>query len=71
MRFNRAVRLCGSLVFMFQMTLYMGIVLYAPALALEAVTGLSRWGAIVSVGAVCTLYTALGGIKVTNNSQNP
>lgn len=32
------------------MILYMGIVLYAPALALEAVTGITKVGAILSIG---------------------
>ncbi len=41
----------------------MSIVLYAPALALSAVTGLSKWFAIISVGLVCTLYCTIGGIK--------
>ncbi|KAI1299999.1 putative sodium-dependent multivitamin transporter [Halotydeus destructor] len=62
-RFNRTVRLSASIVFMLQMTLYMGIVIYAPALALSAVTGIGKWSAIFSVGLVCTIYSALGGIK--------
>lgn len=33
-----------------QMILYMGIVLYAPAIALEAVTGMSKTSAILSIG---------------------
>lgn len=64
LRFNRKVRMSASMVFMIQMTLYMGIVLYAPAIALEAVTGLPRWAAILSVDIICTLYCAAGGIKV-------
>lgn len=48
---------------MVQMTLYMGIVLYAPALALSAVTGISKWASIIAVGFVCTLYSTTGGIK--------
>ena len=46
-----------------QMILYMGIVLYAPALALSAVTGLTFPGSVVAVGLVCTFYSSLGGMK--------
>ncbi|XP_029282085.1 sodium-dependent multivitamin transporter-like [Cottoperca gobio] len=45
------------------MVIYMGVVLYAPALALNAVTGFDLWGAVLAMGLVCTLYTALGGLK--------
>lgn len=62
-RFNRKVRTAGSLTFSIQMILYMAIVLYAPSLALNAVTGFPLWTAIISVGIVCTFYTALGGLK--------
>ncbi|KAL5019390.1 hypothetical protein ScPMuIL_005112 [Solemya velum] len=62
-RFSRGVRIAGSLTFCTQMLLYMAIVLYAPSLALNAVTGFNLWGAVVSVGTVCTLYTMLGGMK--------
>ncbi|WAQ97427.1 SC5A6-like protein [Mya arenaria] len=62
-RFSKGVRTAGSLTFCTQMILYMAIVLYAPSLALNAVTGFPLWYAIISVGIVCTFYTALGGLK--------
>jgi len=62
-RFGYATRLLASLAFTTQMTLYMGIVLYAPSLALSAVTGLSFTGSVISIGLVCTFYSTLGGMK--------
>ena len=56
-------RLLASLAWTIQMTLYMGIVLYAPSLALSAVTGLSFTGSVISIGLVCTFYSTLGGMK--------
>lgn len=49
-RFGKLSRLAASLAYSLQMILYMGIVLYAPALALEALTGISQFAAILSVG---------------------
>ncbi|XP_034435521.1 solute carrier family 5 member 6a [Hippoglossus hippoglossus] len=63
LRFNKTVRICGTVTFIFQMVIYMGVVLYAPALALNVVTGFDLWGAVLAMGLVCTLYTALGGLK--------
>lgn len=62
-RFGYGTRLAASLSFTLQMVLYMGIVVYAPALALEAVTGLNQIFSIVIVGVVCTFYATLGGMK--------
>jgi sodium-coupled monocarboxylate transporter 8/12 len=45
------------------MILYMGVVLYAPALALAAVSGLHIDVSILAVGFSCTFYSALGGMK--------
>ncbi|XP_072794145.1 sodium-dependent multivitamin transporter isoform X2 [Vicugna pacos] len=63
LRFNTAVRVCGTVTFIFQMVIYMGVVLYAPSLALNAVTGFDLWLSVLTLGIVCTIYTALGGLK--------
>ncbi|XP_056343560.1 sodium-dependent multivitamin transporter isoform X2 [Oenanthe melanoleuca] len=63
LRFNKTVRIFGTVTFIFQMVIYMGVVLYAPALALNAVTGFDLWSAVLTMGLVCTLYTTLGGLK--------
>lgn len=41
----------------------MAIVLYAPSIALEAVTGLPLELSITLVGLVCVFYSTIGGIK--------
>ncbi|XP_051578970.1 sodium-dependent multivitamin transporter-like isoform X1 [Myxocyprinus asiaticus] len=63
LRFSKAVRICGTVTFIFQMVIYMGVGIYTPALALNAVTGFHLWGTVLATGLVCTLYTALGGLK--------
>ncbi|KAI5094076.1 sodium-coupled monocarboxylate transporter 1, partial [Silurus meridionalis] len=63
MRFNKVVRLFGTAMFIIQTLLYTGVVIYAPALALNQVTGISLWGALISTGMVCTFYCTLGGFK--------
>ncbi|XP_019638106.1 PREDICTED: sodium-coupled monocarboxylate transporter 1-like [Branchiostoma belcheri] len=62
-RFSVVVRRLGCATFILQMTIYMGICLYAPALALEEVTGVNLWGAVLTLGVVCTFYTTIGGMK--------
>ncbi len=63
MRFGVATRLVASIAFVTQMVLYIGIVLYAPAIALNAVTGLNKIASIIAVGVVCTFYSTIGGMK--------
>lgn len=41
----------------------MAIVLYVPALTLEAVTELPQSVSILIVGLVCVFYSTMGGIK--------
>lgn len=62
-RFGYGARLTASFAYWVQLLLYSGVVLYAPALALEATTGLSRMWSIVAIGLVCAVYSTLGGIK--------
>ncbi|XP_016829467.1 sodium/iodide cotransporter isoform X3 [Cricetulus griseus] len=63
LRFSRAVRLCGTLQYLVATMLYTGIVIYAPALILNQVTGLDIWASLLSTGVICTLYTTVGGMK--------
>uniref|UniRef100_A0A8C0GJD3 Solute carrier family 5 member 8 n=1 Tax=Chelonoidis abingdonii TaxID=106734 RepID=A0A8C0GJD3_CHEAB len=63
LRFNKYLRLCGTILFIIQTILYTGIVIYAPALALNQVTGFDLWGAVIATGIVCTFYCTLGGLK--------
>ncbi|CAL8297539.1 unnamed protein product [Arctogadus glacialis] len=62
-RFNKAVRICGTLTFIFQTVIYMGVCIYTPAFALNKVTGLPLWGTVLATGLVCTAYTTIGGLK--------
>ncbi|XP_077449709.1 sodium-coupled monocarboxylate transporter 1 isoform X2 [Stigmatopora argus] len=63
LRFNKATRLLATLLFIAQTILYTGIVIYTPALALNQVTGIDLWSAVISTGVVCTFYCTMGGLK--------
>lgn len=41
----------------------MGIVLFAPALALETVTGIPKSIAVIVIGTVCAFYSIMGGLR--------
>jgi SSS family transporter len=62
-RFSLSVRLLASGLFILRVSLWLAAATYAPALALEKVTGLPLWVTIVASGALTTLYTALGGMR--------
>ncbi|XP_076236183.1 putative sodium-dependent multivitamin transporter [Calliopsis andreniformis] len=62
-RFGVKARMVASFVYWIQLLLYSGVVLYAPALALEATTGMSKTGSIIIIGLVCAFYSSIGGIK--------
>lgn len=50
----------ASAIFIIQMVFYMSVVVYAPAVTLQATTHLSKWAAVLSVGVVCTFYCTIG-----------
>jgi len=62
-RFSLSLRLFGAASFCLFQVGRMGIVILLPALAISAVTGIQVTTAIVAMGVLATLYTALGGIE--------
>ncbi|XP_071634555.1 putative sodium-dependent multivitamin transporter [Temnothorax longispinosus] len=62
-RFGLYMRLLVSAANFSETMLLTGVMLYAPALALEATTGLSSTMSILVLAVICTFYSTLGGIK--------
>lgn len=62
-RFHVSVRVMASALFIGFQFGRMGIVLYLPALALSAVTGMNIYLCIALMGVLATFYTVLGGIE--------
>ena len=58
------MRYFATAVFMIQNIIYVGMVIYMPALALETVTSLSKWAAVWLTAGVCIFYTALGPVQI-------
>jgi Na+/proline symporter len=50
-------------MFVVRISLYLALVLYAPALAIGAVTDVPIWASVLSCGTVATLYTMKGGMS--------
>jgi len=62
-RFSVQVRVLASSLFIIRVLVWLALATYAPALALEQVTGLPLWVTILSTGVLTTCYTTLGGMK--------
>ncbi|XP_060082496.1 sodium-coupled monocarboxylate transporter 1-like [Ylistrum balloti] len=60
---SRAVRLTGTILGILSYTCYIGIVLFGPGVALEAVTGFPQWVSITVVAVASVVYTSIGGLK--------
>ena len=62
-RFSTPVRLFGSASFIVFQLGRMAVVVYLPALALSAVTGINLYACVVVMAALSIVYTALGGME--------
>nr|WP_295922778.1 sodium/solute symporter [uncultured Dyadobacter sp.] len=62
-RFNKTVKLVGSLTFVIFQVGRLGIVIYLPALVLSTVTGMNLMVCIVLTSLITTAYTISGGIE--------
>jgi SSS family transporter len=62
-RFDSRVRLVASLLFLLLKAGYLAICIYAPAIVLAEMTGLSREWIVFAVGGFTAVYTMVGGIK--------
>lgn len=62
-RFDRRVRLLGSLVFWWTRVTYLAMVLYSSAKVFEGAAQWPVWLTITLIGTVGIVYTTLGGMK--------
>ncbi len=62
-RFNVIVRLYGMLKFLITQLLRVGVLLYLPAVALSAVTGMDPYLCVIVISIFCTAYTVMGGME--------
>jgi solute:Na+ symporter, SSS family len=62
-RFDKKMRILGSVLFIFYQIGRMSIIMYLPAIALAAVTGINTVVIILFMGVIATIYSSFGGIK--------
>lgn len=61
---SKFLTIATKIVFLLQSTMYSGIVIYAPSLAISTVVdGITLNQAMLVTTIVCTVYTSLGGLK--------
>lgn len=60
---SNSLRYLGVLLGVTYYIIYMGIVLFGTALALESTTGLPLWISVLVFSSAAVLYTSIGGIK--------
>jgi sodium-coupled monocarboxylate transporter 8/12 len=62
-RFDQRLRWTASALFITRISFHLGLAIYAPALAIQAITGWELSHSIVLTGVAATLYTTLGGMR--------
>ena len=63
LRFCTAMRTLAAAIFVVKTAVYLGIVLYAPAIILSTMTDVPVWACIVTTGTSALLYTLKGGMR--------
>ncbi|XP_055374974.1 sodium-coupled monocarboxylate transporter 1 isoform X2 [Condylostylus longicornis] len=63
LRFDKTIRLFGSILFTFAVIIWLPIVIFVPALAFNQVTGVNIHIVTPVVCIVCIFYTCVGGLK--------
>jgi len=54
-----AVRWAGSSIFILQLLCTSGIVIYAPAIAMEGIMGIPKEYSVIAIGVCGTIYTSI------------
>jgi len=62
-RFSGPLRTLAAVSFILRVLLWLAAATYAPALALEQVTGMPLWFTILCTGLITTVYTTCGGMR--------
>lgn len=62
-RFGPATRTLASLIFLLSRCLALGVVIYAPSVALSAMIGLETAQSVLIIGVLTTAYTVVGGVS--------
>jgi len=62
-RFDRRMRWLASTLFLVRVSFYVGLAIYAPALAIMEITGWPFWISVLLTGVAATFYTTLGGMQ--------
>lgn len=62
-RYGPLIKYLVTIIFIIQMVFYNAVVLYLPSMALQTILNLSKFYSILLIGAMCVLYSAIGGLK--------